>query len=149
MRKPENWIKSVARHFGGTKTLMREVIYGKGFEDPLGHEQHYLDTYNKHNRDVQEYFKGRKDFLVFNSDEGDGWEKLCKFLGDLPVPNEPFPTFNVNRGSEEVKKKVPPSALNRKPDVPDDVPVFERPGYDIVRLPYGKSGADADKKHED
>jgi hypothetical protein len=34
-----------------------------------------------------------KDRLLIMTLE-DGWEPLCKFLGDLPVPDEPFPRVN-------------------------------------------------------
>lgn len=43
-----------------------------------------------HHRAVEEYFAGRDDLLVLRITEGDGWEKLCPFLG-VAVPDEPFP----------------------------------------------------------
>ena len=33
------------------------------------------------------------DFLVINIPAGEGWDKLCPFLG-LPVPDAPFPLKN-------------------------------------------------------
>ena len=44
--------------------------------------------------EIQEYFRNRsKDFLVINIVKGDGWEKLCSFVGK-PIPNEIFPHAN-------------------------------------------------------
>jgi hypothetical protein len=43
---------------------------------------------------LDRYFAGRPgDFLVINIPAGDGWEKLCPFLG-VPVPDLPFPFRN-------------------------------------------------------
>jgi len=45
-------------------------------------------------KDVFSYFKGRpKDLLVIDIPAGDGWEKLCPFLG-VPIPNQSFPKKN-------------------------------------------------------
>jgi Sulfotransferase domain len=48
--------------------------------------------YEKHNREVLEYFAGRidKDLLVVCWETGDEWKVLSRFL-DKPVPDEPFP----------------------------------------------------------
>ena len=48
--------------------------------------------YEKHNREVLEYFAGRidKDLLVVCWETGDEWKVLSRFL-DKPAPDEPFP----------------------------------------------------------
>jgi len=48
--------------------------------------------YEKHNREVLEYFAGRidKDLLVVCWETGDEWKVLSRFL-NKPVPDEPFP----------------------------------------------------------
>jgi hypothetical protein len=48
--------------------------------------------YEKHNREVLEYFAGRidKDLLVACWETGDEWKVLSRFL-NKPVPDEPFP----------------------------------------------------------
>lgn len=48
--------------------------------------------YERHNREVLDYFAGRidKDLLVVCWEKGDSWAKLCTFL-NKPQPNEPFP----------------------------------------------------------
>jgi len=71
---------------------MREWIYGEG--DPTGNETLYVSRYERHNREVLEYFKGRTtDLLVLRLTEGDGWAKLCPFL-EQEVPHVPFPVRN-------------------------------------------------------
>ena len=49
-----------------------------------------LSWLEEHHRDVRSYFDGRDDFIEFRITEGDGWEKLCPFLG-VDIPEEPFP----------------------------------------------------------
>jgi hypothetical protein len=45
-------------------------------------------------RDLNAYFAGREaNLLVIDIPGGDGWEKLCGFLG-RPVPDQPFPFEN-------------------------------------------------------
>ena len=43
-----------------------------------------------------EHFQDRPDDILFmNIIKGDGWDRLCPFLG-LPTPNVPFPRLNVS-----------------------------------------------------
>ena len=73
-------------------TPMRELIYGVGC--PEGNEQRYIDTLVYHNHCVFEYFNDREeDFLAMDITRGDGWQKLCAFLGK-PTPSVPFPHAN-------------------------------------------------------
>ncbi|KYK33200.1 MAG: hypothetical protein AYK22_01440 [Thermoplasmatales archaeon SG8-52-3] len=52
---------------------------------------------NEHNKKVIAYFKDKPSkLLVMNIIDGDGWEKLCKFL-NKPVPNKPFPHKNIGK----------------------------------------------------
>jgi hypothetical protein len=92
LRPTNEWIASVVSHFGGAETPMREWIYG--FGDPRGHEMRYVEIYERHNREVLRYFQDRPgDLLVLRIAAGDGWQKLCAFLG----ANEPigrFPSLN-------------------------------------------------------
>ncbi len=51
----------------------------------------FIEAYHRHHADVRRYFKDRPDDLLeMNIADGDGWEKLCPFLG-IPVPQVPFP----------------------------------------------------------
>jgi hypothetical protein len=98
VRPADRWIKSVVRHFGSESTPMRTWIYGVG--SPLGNEDTYVARYERHNREVLDYFKDRPDdLLVMRIAEGDGWEKLCPFLGLNPPPC-PFPHVNKSTTRE-------------------------------------------------
>lgn len=95
VRPTGDWLASVVAHFGGTRTPMREWIYGAG--DPLGHEQAYVERYERHNRDVLAYFSARPaDLLVLPITAGAGWPELCNFL-HADVPALPFPHRNAAR----------------------------------------------------
>jgi hypothetical protein len=92
VRDPERWLASVVDHFGDLSTPMREWIYGPG--SPRGHEDVYLERFERHNREVRDYFSIRSgDLLEMNIEAGDGWDPLCGFLG-LPRPAIPFPHKN-------------------------------------------------------
>lgn len=53
----------------------------------------YRVRHKQYHDGVHEYFKDRPgDLMVMSVVEGDGWDKLCPFLG-VPVPiGQPFPT---------------------------------------------------------
>lgn len=54
----------------------------------------FTAAYRRHHADVRRYFANRpSDLLEMNIVAGDGWEKLCPFLG-LPAPAVPFPHSN-------------------------------------------------------
>ena len=91
-RDASAWIASMSRYFGVGETPMRSWIYGAA--SPHGNAAKYVARYEEHNREVQRHFAGREaDLLVMNLEEGDGWAKLCAFLG-LAVPEGKFPHEN-------------------------------------------------------
>jgi|WetSurMetagenome_2_1015567.scaffolds.fasta_scaffold46594_3 hypothetical protein len=100
LRPTEKWIKSQVDHFTQTRP-MREWIYGAGC--PKGNEDIYIARYERHNKEVLEYFKDRPDdLLVLRLTEGEGWEKLCQFL-HKDVPDIEFP--HENKGVERARKR--------------------------------------------
>jgi hypothetical protein len=102
LREEESWYKSVSRHIGMLKNASHEWIYGRGKGLPMYHKDNTIRVYNRHNQEVQEYFKNRpQDLLVVDFTEGDGWEELCGFLGK-DIPDVPFPHYNQ---WQEKKKK--------------------------------------------
>lgn len=51
----------------------------------------------KHDSNIRFLNKKNIDYLDMNiCDEGDGWEKLCKFL-NKPIPDMEFPHENKNK----------------------------------------------------
>ncbi len=102
-RPPDAWIRSMVKDFATTETPMRRWIYGETAGCPEGNEDIYVERYERHNREVLEYFRDRPDdLLVFELPKGDGWEKLCAFLGH-DVPDEPFPHANKASLSRKFK----------------------------------------------
>jgi len=94
LRDDESWFKSVSRHIGVLRNPNHEYVYGRGRGLPMEDKENTLKVYNKHIREVKEYFKDRPDdFLVLDLTKGDGWEQLCPFLGHA-IPNLPFPHAN-------------------------------------------------------
>ena len=58
-------------------------------------ENKFREAYLRHHEEVVHYFKDRQqDLLTLNICKGDGWEKLCPFLGEK-IPDVPFPYVNV------------------------------------------------------
>ncbi len=104
VRSSEKWLNSCKNHYKDKGTPLFAEIYGQGNHYPLGNEDVWLERYLLHNKSVREYFKSRpNDFLELNWENGDGWEKLCQFLGK-PVPNRPFP--HANKGKYNLFQKA-------------------------------------------
>lgn len=104
-RPTEKWIRSLVHYFGDRSTPMREWIYGTGHGCPIGNEDVYIERYERHNREVRDYFRQRRgDLLELAITEGEGWEKLCPFLG-FAVPPEPFPHANPGAGRDLSKSE--------------------------------------------
>lgn len=57
-------------------------------------EYMYSNAYDRHLNSVNQYFAGRQtDLLTLDICDGEGFEKLCPFLGK-PIPERPFPLKN-------------------------------------------------------
>jgi len=81
--------------------LYRAMLYGCISFD----RERFRWVYEDHRRRVLEHFSGEKagQLLVMDITRGDGWEKLCPFLG-VPVPEQPFPNVNPHpRGVVELE----------------------------------------------
>lgn len=108
VREIDSWIESNRRWSRGKggeiedgkvninlkKAESRFGVYGITYFD----EGAFRKAYFEFNRRVLEHFEGREDgkLLIMNICGGDGWEKLCKFLG-CPVPNIPFPLTHQSK----------------------------------------------------
>ena len=65
---------------------------------PIEKEKWWKD-YMKMLQEIQGYFKERpQDLLTLDICAGEGWKKLCPFLG-VPIPKEDFPHKNKGSGS--------------------------------------------------
>lgn len=96
-RDIESWTESYENHFSAAnhpRRTRRTVI--ENFEAKRAEIiRRHLARYDE----IKGYFKDRpNDLLVMDICAGEGWEKLCPFLG-LPIPNEEFPHGNRRPGA--------------------------------------------------
>jgi len=103
-RNVDDWLDSIRRQWQGTskpsnKTLLRDMVriavYGTAQFNPS--RMRYV--YNTHIANTKAYFSDRPDdFISMDITAGDGWEKLCSFLGttaprevaDFPKMRTPY-----------------------------------------------------------
>lgn len=89
-RDDESWLKSMENFFSPDKNWKNipEKYLIKDFTEKL-HE--VISFKRERYKEVKEYFRDRPDdLLVMNICAGEGWEKLCPFLG-LSIPKVKFP----------------------------------------------------------
>jgi hypothetical protein len=104
-RNIDDWLDSCERYhrfgpafvMGRRARLIRKAVYGTATFDRVA----FREAYHRHSQDVLGYFADRPaDLLRMDITAGDGWEKLCPFLGK-PLPPGPFPSLNVHvRGGQ-------------------------------------------------
>ena len=105
-RPTEAWIRSQVKDFAQTETPMRRWIYGDDAGCPEGNEETYVARYQRHNREVLDYFADRPDdLLVIDLPNDDGWSRLCPFLG-AEIPDESFPHANKASWSRRMKNFI-------------------------------------------
>ena len=80
------------------KMLLLNCVYGS----TVALEYPYKKKYLEHNERVQREVPADR-LLVMDVTAGDGWDKLCAFLG-LPVPDAPFP--HRHDGETMVRRKT-------------------------------------------
>lgn len=101
IRNEDAWIRSAVKDFSKHHNEIHRLIYGSS--NPVGNEGSWVDTYRKHNRDVESYFSGRSEkYLRIEMESPDyGWKTLCEFLG-RDDPGVPWP--HVNKKGEKERK---------------------------------------------
>src|SRR3989344_3706581 len=89
-RDLNTWLESMRNHY-------RQHPASKMYKEQLDYRQKFWGTvrfskkimtrkYNEHLKDVDKYFsKRKKDLLVIRIVDGEGWEKLCPFLGKKTI----------------------------------------------------------------
>jgi hypothetical protein len=104
LRELESWLvseeyifrKYPVRSRDADTTIMRRMTMLGTVEFD---REKFILAYHRHHADVREYFRNRpQDLLEMDILGGDGWEKLCPFLG-LPVPQVDFPHLNARENS--------------------------------------------------
>jgi hypothetical protein len=112
-RDAATWVRSLKGHIlqrGPLQNLANRGIYGRLY--PHGQERHYERRYEEHRAAIRDFLAGEgavQQLLEVCWENGDGWEKLCPFLG-RQIPDVPIPHSNRGR---ELKRKPVNEAINR------------------------------------
>ena len=112
IRDIDSWLKSWSKHdqniqqlSGGSIPNWVKELRKQGFGQWQFNPQVWRAKYERHIQDVQTYFQERShQLLVLNLCDGEGWKKLCPFLGK-ESPARQFPHYNksIIRPFEEIK----------------------------------------------
>jgi hypothetical protein len=93
------WLESMINHCrGGVGCISIPIKYGG--RRPEHAPTRYVEEYERHNAEVNEYFAGRTNFVRLCWEDGAGWPELCKFL-ELASPDIPFPHENRTKPPAE------------------------------------------------
>jgi hypothetical protein len=91
VRDSRKWLKSTEKY---KKLVNNMAVYSPGYEMFCENFNNYdfsIESFNLYNQQVINYFRYTKSrLLTLNIPNGDGWAKLCNFLGE-DIPNKPFP----------------------------------------------------------
>jgi len=98
------WLKSCEkfRHFKHALKDERKYVRLGIYKCNGFHKGKFREAYFRHHHQVYTYFRKRKDLLIIDFTQGEGWKELCKFL-NKKIPKKPFPHSNKTRG--RVKRK--------------------------------------------
>ena len=92
-RDTEAWIKSAVNDFGDYPNAVHKAIYGVPF--PKGHEEIWINRYERHNAEVADYFRDRpEDYLCMRLEDEFSYEAVCEFLGE-PLVGTGAPVANT------------------------------------------------------
>jgi hypothetical protein len=91
VRAMEPWLESCARHFAkDARTERARFIRRDLYRTILFDERLFREASKRHEAAVEAHFAGRGDLLTLDICGGDGWGKLCRFLGE-ERPSAEFP----------------------------------------------------------
>jgi len=101
VRDREGWLRSCKKQFTNRLSEKEADAVKRLFNDLYGSfvydEEKFSNGYDEFVSGVKAYFKGRPGkLLIMDVVGGDGWEKLCPFLGTA-IPDVPFPKANVTQ----------------------------------------------------
>jgi 3'-phosphoadenosine 5'-phosphosulfate (PAPS) 3'-phosphatase len=101
VRDMDGWLKSCKKQFTQKLADKQNDASISLFLDLYGcfvfDEEKFMAGYERFVNGALQYFEDRPDdLLVLDVTGGDGWDKLCSFLG-APTPDVPFPMANVTQ----------------------------------------------------
>jgi hypothetical protein len=131
IREPEKWYKSFEKmitRFDPDLNKAFDTFYANGrygtpyffkhifgIETMYGSKDKMIAYYNEYNKDVIAFFKeSKKDLLVVDLTDGEGWDKICPFL-EKQKPLVPFPHENAA-----------PNKINNTVDAKNNQGLFRR-----------------------
>ena len=93
-REPVSWIRSHESHFTARQLQLKPYrLWRRRYSEAEKREK--IQRFQERNERIRRYFEGRPGVLLeMNVCAGEGWEKLCPFLGVIS-PTSPFPAKNV------------------------------------------------------
>lgn len=99
VREREGWLRSCQKQFTERLAAKQNEAHNQLFLDLYGttvfDAEKFSAGYDRFVAGVLDYFHDRPaDLLVMDITAGEGWEKLCPFLG-RDIPEVPFPKANV------------------------------------------------------
>lgn len=99
VREREGWLRSCQKQFTERLAAKQNEAHNQLFLDLYGttvfDAVKFTAGYDRFVAGVMDYFRQRPaDLLVMDIAAGEGWEKLCPFLG-RDIPEVPFPKANV------------------------------------------------------
>lgn len=94
-RSVDTWVPSAVADIAGDIVAdgMIHTVYKWAYGTNDITQDILVERYQRHDKEVREYFRGRKDFLVIDLANDNPWEDLCAFL-QLPIPSVAFPHKN-------------------------------------------------------
>ena len=107
-RSTDVWLASIREHALRTRwwegMLVRNTFYGCPYPQIDG--ELYRNTYEQHNREVRDHFRGRQQQLLeLCWDDERDWTRLCGFLG-VPAPDAELPHVNASNGQREWRNRL-------------------------------------------
>jgi hypothetical protein len=94
-RNKDSWLTSRRNHYKDYLKNKNNGKYHNGWRWIKESESDWSEEWDKHHEEVKEYFKYRpNDFLIIDIPSGDGYDKLCPFLGK-EIIGKSFPRLNV------------------------------------------------------
>ena len=99
VRDQESWLRSCEKWWAVSESARKERVVRDVLLRIYGTDQfdreNFRRVYDQHLTEVTQHFAGRDNaLLILDICGGEGFEKLCPFLGK-PVPTQPFPHDNA------------------------------------------------------
>ncbi len=106
IRDTNKWIRSVVTYFASIRIPLHQKIYDVPCAE--GHEDRYIERYEKSNRDIIAFFENKPNFLIMEMGKNFNYQTLGAFLSLEDLPKEDFPHARNNK-----KRKLPNYKLYR------------------------------------